>query len=287
LLFTKFFSILATSFNPNPLKTNTMAKLTGLLSFTGKLQGISAHKRKGTDAIIIKPRYGPSKNDIDTKPSYANTRRVNKEFGGRSTASKWIRDGYHALKKILDPDNLGRLNALLQAIQVLDKNSEYGKRAVALSLNRDLLAGFNLNKWHHFESTVQHPIHTTITRELLKAIVSMPALLPGANFFPPGQHPFFRIVATLNIVPDLYHHQPKYRPRASYEGMHPQVAKTEWMAVNAGSEAISLELQLPEAPPNDEFSLVLTLGMELGTPQSTGLIQAVKYAGCGKILAVR
>jgi hypothetical protein len=68
--------------------------------------------------------------------------------------------------------------------------------------------------------------------------------------------------------------------------MHPQVAKTEWMAASAGSEAISLELQLPGAPPNEEFSLVLTIGLEMGTPQSTGLIQAVKYAGCGKILAV-
>jgi hypothetical protein len=263
-----------------------MAKLTGPLSFTGKLQGISAHKRTGTDAIIIKPRYGPSKNDINTKPSYANTRRVNKEFGGRSTASKWIRDGYHALKKILDPDNLGRLNALLQAIQQMDKNSEYGKRSVALSLSRGLLAGFNLNKWHPFESTLQNPVEATISRETLKAIVTIPALLPGVNFLPPGKHPFFRIVATLNIVPDLYYHEPKYRPGVSYEGMHPQVIKTEWLAVNAGSEVISLELQLPGSPPNEEFSLVLTLGLEMGTPHSTGLIQAVKYAGCGKILAV-
>jgi hypothetical protein len=263
-----------------------MAKLTGLLSFTGKLQGISAHKRTGTDAIIIKPRYGPSKNDIDTKPSYANTRRVNKEFGGRSTASKWIRDGYHALKKIMDPDNLGRLNSLLQAIQQLDKSSEYGKRAVALSLSRDLLAGFNLNKWHPFESTVQNPIQCTISRETVKAIVTIPSLLPGVNFFPPGKHSFFRIVATLCIVPDLYYHEQKYRPRVSYEVMHPQVVKTEWMAASAASEAVSLELQLPGTPPNEEFSLVLTIGLEMGTPQSTGLIEAVKYAGCGKILAV-
>jgi hypothetical protein len=263
-----------------------MAKLTGLLSFTGKLQGISAHKRRGTNAIIIKPRYGPSKKDIDTKPSYANTRRVNKEFGGRSTASKYIRDGYLALKQILDPDNLGRLNALLQAIQVLDRDNVYGQRSVALSSNRGLLEGFNLNAWHPFESMVHNPIGFSISREALKAMVTIPPLLAGVNFFPPGKHPFFRMVATLSIVPDLHYNENKYRPRESYGVLHPQVIRSEWMAVNSGSEAVSMDLQMPAAPSNEEFSLVLTIGIQMGTAQSTSVIQGLKYAGGGKILAV-
>jgi hypothetical protein len=264
-----------------------MARLTGPLAFTGKLDGISAFKRKGSNRVILRPRYGPSKKDVDTKPSYDNTRRVNKEFGGRSTAAKWIRDGYHPLKPIADSDNLSNLNALLLPIQQLDTETEYGKRSVILSLNRGLLEGFNLNKWHPFESVIQNPVDCTVLREELKALISVPALIKGVNFIPPTAHPFFRVVAALSIVPDLYYHQVRYRPIGNYEGFRPGVVKTAWKAVNTHSEGINLELTLPATPPNDHFSLVLSLGIEMGTAKSLSLIEGIKYAGCGKIMAVR
>jgi hypothetical protein len=47
-----------------------------------------------------------------------------------------------------------------------------------------------------------------------------------------------------------------------------------------------MDLQMPAAPPNEEFSLVLTIGIQMGTAQSTSVIQGLKYAGGGKILAV-
>ena len=263
-----------------------MARLTGPISFTGKLQNLSARKRKGSKHIILQTRYGPSKHDIDTKPSYANTKRENKEFGGRSTASKWIRDGYYALRGILDPKNLNNLNALLMPIQLLDRVSAYGKRSVALSSARGLLEGFNINEWHPFDSVITNPIEAAITKEEFKASLTIPALLPQVNFFAPTQHPFFRIVACLSLVPDLYCNEPKYRPMEGYEHVHPAVVKTQWMAVQAGSEVINLELSMPQLPPGDHYSLVLTIGMEQGTAKSNTLIKGVKYAGAGKILKV-
>jgi hypothetical protein len=263
-----------------------MAKLTGPIKFTGKLDGISAHKRIGSEGIILRPRYGPSKKDIDTKPSYANTKRENYEFGGRSTAAKWIHDGYLALKPVSDGYNLSRLNALLKPIQDMDTQSKYGKRSVALSYWRELLEGFQLSKWYSFESVLRSPIDCSLSREQLMATVLVPSLLPSVNFVPPTEHAFFRVVATLNIVPDLYFNEIKYRPGGNYDAFRPEVVKTEWMAVESGTEAIILKLQMPEAPPDEEFSLVLTLGIEMGTAKSKVLIQGVKYAGCGKILTV-
>jgi hypothetical protein len=263
-----------------------MAKLTGPLAFTGKLQGLSAFKRKGSEGEILRPRYGPSKKDVDTKPSYANTRRVNKEFGGRSTTAKWIRDGYHPLKPIADSDNLSSLNALLLPIQLMDTETEYGKRSVMLSLNRGLLEGFNLNKWHLFESVMTNPVDCMLSRDELKASITLPAFIHGINFIPPTAHPYFRIVAVLSIVPDLYFHQVKYRPDGNYDGFRPEVVRTDWKAVNAPSEATTLELAIPTLPPNNHFSLVLTIGIEMGTAKNLSLIEGVKYAGCGKIMAV-
>jgi hypothetical protein len=111
-------------------------------------------------------------------------------------------------------------------------------------------------------------------------------MMPSLNFIPPVALPYFRVVATLAIVPDLYYDETKYRPEGKYEAFRPEMAQTEWMVVQSGTEAISMELQMPVVPPNDQFSLVLTLGIEMGTANSTVLIKGVKYAGCGKILAV-
>lgn len=263
-----------------------MAKLKGPLAFTGKLQGFSAYTRIGTEGVILRHGAGPSKHDIATKPSFANTRRNNKEFGGRSTASKWIRDGHHPLKPVSDVTDLARLNALLKPVQEMDTQSEYGKRSVALSLNRALLEGFPLNEKHPFESVVRNPVDIDLSREALKAIVTLPALLSSVNFYPPTRHPFFRAIATLSIVPDLVYGEQKYRPAGNYDGFRPEVVKTAWMAVKAGCEAITMELQMPVAPPDDQFSLVLAIGIEMGTALNTALIQGVKYAGSGKILAV-
>ncbi|HJW17075.1 MAG TPA: hypothetical protein VJ499_08140 [Flavisolibacter sp.] len=263
-----------------------MAKLKGPLAFTGKLQGFSAYTRIGTEGVILRQSTGPSKHDIETKPSFANTRRNNKEFGGRSTASKLIRDGHHPLKPVSDLTDLARLNALLKPIQEMDTQSEYGKRSVALSLNRQLLEGFPLNEKHPFESVVRNPVDIDLSREELKAIVTLPALLSSVNFYPPTRHPFFRVIATLSIVPDLVYNEKKYRPLENYDSFRPEAVMTAWMAVTAGSESISMELQMPVAPPDDQFSLVLAIGIEMGTAQSTALIKGVKYAGTGKIAKV-
>lgn len=263
-----------------------MARLTGPLNFTGKLQDLSAHKRVGTKGTIIRPRYGPSKNNVDTKPSYANTRRINTEFGGRSTTAQWIRNGFYPMKPFFDDRVLGRLNAVLKHIQLLDTQTVYGKRSVALSLGRKLLEGFAINSWHPFESVVSNPVECKHYRDELRATISLPGLLHGVNFHPPTAHPYFRVMATLSIIPDMHYHEIRYRPKGNYEAFRSQLVQTEWMAVKSGSESLNLEVQMPQAPPGTEFSLVLTLGIQMGTAKSNTIMEGIKYAGSGKILAV-
>jgi len=263
-----------------------MARLVGPLAFTGKLDGISAQKRKGSKGIIIKPRYGPSSHDIDTKPAYANTKRENKEFGGRSTTAKWINEGYLPLHGICDPHNLGYLNAILKPIQEMDTESAYGQRNVYLTRGGMLLEGFQLNKEHPFESVLRTPVECSIQRNELKAMITLPAFLPGVNFYPPTTLPYFRVVATLSVTPDLYFHEFKYRPKSDYLAFRPEIIKTEWMATQSETDIINLELKMVQLPPDDQFILVLTLGIEMGQAKSKLLIKTVKYAGCGKILKV-
>ena len=55
--------------------------------FAGSLHNISACKKRDMDTVIHS-KGGPSKTMIKSHPSFEVTRKNNKEFGGRSTASK-------------------------------------------------------------------------------------------------------------------------------------------------------------------------------------------------------
>ena len=120
-----------------------MAKLHGPLNFTGKLDEISAYKRKDCEGIILRMGWGPSKEDIQTKDNYENTRRNNAEFGGRSTTGKYIKKLFDPLKTVLDYNISPVLNGLLKPVQNEDRESHWGQRNVLISRKPFLLEGLN------------------------------------------------------------------------------------------------------------------------------------------------
>ena len=122
--------------------------------FTGSLHNISACKRGDMDTIIIRSKGGPSKRMINSQPSFDLTRRNNNEFGGRSTASRWIRRILYPLKPLSDYNISGPLNSTLKPIQQMDTVSEPGKRNIGLSKNPRLPEGFQLNRRNLFESVL-------------------------------------------------------------------------------------------------------------------------------------
>src|SRR5689334_12225242 len=174
-----------------------MGKLTSGLSFTGSLSNLSAYKMRGHDGIIVRTKGGPSKEKIKDSPSFAMTRRNNMEFGGRSTAASWIMLGMHPHKSLADYNIAGPLQAMLKPIQELDNESEFGKRAVCISKNPKLLEGFSLNRKTMFDSVIRSPLHAQLSKEVSSAMVSVPALTSGINFFASPYYPVFCISLTL------------------------------------------------------------------------------------------
>lgn len=261
-----------------------MAKLNGPFDFEGKLGGLSAYKMKGVKKIILRRPAGPSSKDIKTKDSYGITRRNNSEFGGCSKAGKFARNCFHPLKPVFNFNPTGSINSLMQSIKLLDTVSEFGKRNVLISKAAYLLEGYNFNQRNPFETMVRNPPEATIERSTLSASVKFPALIPHVNFFPPGSHSYFRIVAVLAVLPDLFHKGEGYAPEGEFS-FYPERVVSEWLVVKTGSEAMQLDLQLPGAPSFNSYSLVLSVGIEMGAAGIAGAIETIKHTGCGKILA--
>lgn len=85
-----------------------MAKLTSIIKFSGSLAGLSAYKMKGVEETILRTSYGPSKEDIQTKPQYDITRRNLTETGGRSTATSHLMKAFQPLRPLADYDTAGQ-----------------------------------------------------------------------------------------------------------------------------------------------------------------------------------
>lgn len=265
-----------------------MAQLHSNFSFTGRFGNISAYRMKGSDKIILRTRGGASKEKIKRDPRFENQRRSYTEFGGRSTASKYLRAALFPLNQLADYNFAGTLNALVRPIQLLDTAHEPGKRDIYFTGSPKLMEGFSLNRRNPFDSIVRNPLTWEMHKDTLSARINIPALIPGINFFAtPGNHPLYNIVVVLGIVPDIEYTVHGYYPRSLTPAA--KSMNTAWYPLLSGSPATVLEVSLPapaSLPPSNAFSMMLSVGIRFGTVIENNDVRQVKYAGAAKILAM-
>jgi hypothetical protein len=239
-----------------------MAQASGNFGFTGSLSNLSAYKMRRFDKVILRTKGGATKRRIKTDPRFANTRRNNAEFGGRATAAKWIRRVLYPIRQLADHNLQPELNSRLKPIQEMDTQSIWGERNILLSKDPRLLEGYNLNGKTLFDSVVRSPVPAEISRLDLHAQLTIPALIPGINFYTPWSAPVYSFIATLGIIPDLVYNKNRYKAMNDYADTYPHVVKTGWFPSSTGSPATMLELKLDIVPPDDLFSVMLAVGIQ-------------------------
>ena len=169
----------------------------------------------------------------------------------------------------------------------MDPDNRLGQQSIIYSRGLHFFEGLSLNRNVTFDSVVTTTIPFTLDRNLCKATLQLPALSPGLNFRSSWNYPYFRFRINLGIVRDrVYIEKKGYQ--AITPGNHHELAAghdTEWAPVKIPYGSQQVELQLDNPVFDEHCHLLLSIGIEFGT-QSKGMIQHVKYAGCGKILAM-
>jgi hypothetical protein len=240
---------------------------------------------RGVEGIVLRSKGGASKQKIKKSPAFELTRRLNSEFSGRSTASSWIMNMLFPLKALADYNIAGPLNALTKPVQMLDKESELGSRHILLSKNPAVLEGFSLNHQSPFESIVRAPLSAIVNKETFSAQVTIPALIHGINFMPAEKHPFYSFQVVLGVIPDLVSTPNGYQPaHSAFSNTGPASAATPWLPVAGSAEAITLALKLKTIPPDNAFTLMLSVGIRYGSVKAADTIEQVKYAGSAKVV---
>ncbi|MBT1712338.1 hypothetical protein KK062_29110 [Fulvivirgaceae bacterium PWU5] len=259
------------------------------LKITGNLGDLSFYHMQGVDKIVVRRKGGASKDHIRNSPAFATPRLYMSEFGGCSKMGKEVRFMLHPMKAMADYNFSGFINKALKAVQKLDGNSDLGRRAITLSKYPSLLTGFSLNKYTTFDSVVRTPVMYAIDREKRSAQVNIPRLLRDINFFPNNKHTRFRMVVCLGIVPDFTFNpvKGKYEPPAWYDSRYDaETVYSPWYAALKGSPEATLNLTADQVPPDDSYSLMLTIGVQFGSPMEDDVVAPVKRAGAAKILGI-
>ncbi len=266
-----------------------MASLKGNFAFTGTIGNISAYSRKGSTNIILRTKGGATKEKIKRAPEFANTRKVNAEFGGASSTAKKIKLAIIELAHLDHTLFQSRLNPICSSILKMDKEGDFGQRAIFISRFRNILEGFNLEMGTVFDSIIKHPLQYNINRADQSASINVPALYPGISLYIPGNFLLFRLIAVLGIVPDMKYDSKfnNYQPLNAAILLKRSSQHTEWYSTSeiCNQQTIALQIQ-GETGMTDNDSLLLSIGIEFGIPLTPTFIKPVNYAGAAKILAL-
>jgi hypothetical protein len=259
----------------------------GGLTVLGRISNLIFYKRHDLDQIIVRGKGGIPKERINNSPEFVNTRRVNKEFGGRSRATRWLLDALDPIRELADYNIAGHLNALIKPIQEMDSVNEWGRRSIEFTRHPRIFEGFSLNRRYPFDSVIRNSLRYSLNKQTLEASIDIPALVPGINFHVPGRYPMFSFAINPVVFPDLHYNETlsHYKPLNEWPGtMHAETI-TDWYPVLNGSPAMSLQMQVPSYTPPDEFFVfMLSIGIRFGTIGANGQVQQLKRAGCAKII---
>lgn len=258
---------------------------------TGSMATVSMYTMQGHDEIIIRTKGGPSKRQIKTKPQFEGVRRNNSEWAGCSKMGSEIRTSFYGMKRLEDYPLLGTINAICKHIQKLDTENEHGRRSVLLSKHKEILSGLSFSKKQVLESVLRVPISSVIDRGNGTATIEIQAINTGLYLYNFRNLPFFRIVASFAGVCDMtYSEEEKSYVHAWYNYIDKEkgVFESDWLATTGTHAAMNINLTYPliENPIPNDVTLLLCLGIEFGKNGLGNTIEAVKYAGTGKVLKV-
>lgn len=270
------------------LITKIMARFKGTLPIVGSLKGLSLYTMRGRDEVIVRTKGGPSKHTVKTSESCHAMRLNGREWGGCTKAASGIRLALGGLTRLADYNLNGDLNALCKKMQVLGGEGPKGTRPVLISRYGSLLTGFSLNRKSPFDSVVRVPLRWEIDRATASARIELPAFEPASHLLSPFRLPLMRWVAVLGAVTDVAVDVELYRPvNELVRGQGAEVC-TEWQPVKSNQPARTISIEVSALAPHltASDSLMLSIGVEFGTVGADGGGEAVKWAGCAKVLLI-
>ena len=253
--------------------------------FSTRLGDYSVYTRRDSKKLVVRSKGGASKEKIKKDAAFKKTRLQNMEFGGCSKAAKMLRGAMKSVAHVADMNLHAQLTGLIMAIREMDTN-EMGRRSIIFSRGRHLVEGFNLNKETSFDSVITSPVTYSIDRATHTSVIQLPPISPGRNFNSAWTYPFYRFRINLGVIRDMiYVDKVGYKKILNDVNDYTEILDTDWYQWKDKVIGQELGLKIVDPAFDNNCHLLLTIGIEFGTP-SGGKIKTVKHAGCAKVLGM-
>ena len=265
-----------------------MARVKGILQVTGGMKGVSMYTMRGSEEVIMRTKGGPSKNTIKNSDSCKGLRDSGTEWSGCTKAASAMRRALEPILRLADYNVMGGLNAVCKKIQCMDTENEKGKRNVLVTENLPFLTDFDFNKTNPFSRVIRVLPTWQINRETVSATINIPEFNPTEHLVAPNKLPFMRFVALLGVCTNVRYDEASksYAPDNQQLLGYRREVQTAWNPVKRILPEQTLHVQLEGVAEylTDNDTLLLAIGVEFGTVGADGEGEAVKWAGCGKMV---
>jgi len=269
-----------------------MAIVKGVLQLQGNLENVTYYTRRGSDKIIARSKRGPSKEKLATDPMYAGFRNHQREWKGCAKFGSITRYAFGDLHRLADYNLTPVLNGMGKKLMKLEPDIDPGKRHIRLSQHKMALEGFNFNKKNPFSTVLQVGVSGQIDREKLLATVNIPRIKSDNDLSNIQRHPYFRLIIVIGTVSDMQYDESEKTYVPAVVGLHGtcKVMNSPWYPSKTIVPEQIMTAQMTDtqqAKLTDEITVLLSMAVEFGTVGIDGETEAVKYAGCGKVLLSR
>jgi hypothetical protein len=265
-----------------------MARVKGILQVTGGMKGVSMYTMRGSEEVIMRTKGGPSKNTIKNSESCKGLRDSGTEWSGCTKAASAMRRALEPILRLADYNVMGGLNAVCKKIQCMDTENEKGKRNVLVTENQYFLTDFDFNKTNPFNRVIRVQPTWQINREMVSATVTIPEFNPNEHLVAPNKLPYMRFVALVGVCTNVRYDEASksYAPDNQQLIGYRREVQTAWNPVKRNLPEQTLEVKLEGVAEylTENDTLLLAIGVEFGTVGADGEGEAVKWAGCGKMV---
>jgi hypothetical protein len=240
-----------------------MSKQKGIIKLVGNIGGMSFYTSNGE--YLARTAGGPTKERIATGANFVRTRENNAEFGGAAKVGKAFRTALSSVIQTMGGSTLtASLTKLFKSINT-KASGVRGQRPIALSTNKALAKGLELNNKISFTSVFNAPYSVTADADRVEVTFMIPNFIPKNFINAPSGATGFRIAGAVGWLSDYSFDD----GTASYEPDNPDqnsLSMTQYSTIqpitNVGTN-ITLTATAPDGlVPEAGVSVIACLGIE-------------------------
>lgn len=227
-------------------------------------KGYRVYQLKGVEGRILARKGGPTAEDIKTKPTYAELRKNQKEFGVASMMSKVLRNSLsEGMAEICETYVSGRLTAQFRNLASFEEGQS-GTRPLCLSKYGHTLNGFEFNTTAPYEEIFGAKYFVKSGSRKGQVILHFPAFVPEVTFKKPKGATNFKINARLVALSDYHYDAVNKVYHAVNKDLHGKYGSYQspmLPILKIATEPMTAQVSLDQSELPEEMALFLVMAV--------------------------